>query len=207
MIQDNAAPAPDKGKMRKLIRKKVVEILKGNTDVGDAIFPNASVPPWHTELPVILVYPRSEGAAEYGVAPRELERDLDLALEIIASGPEENSELETPGTDKSLEDTLDDIAEQIEAIISADDSLQGTADNTILTNTEFEFDAAGGSPIGSCRLTFAVTYYTMSPRDITQQSINDSQGIEDYETNEVEWNIGDDEDTREATDTVDVPTT
>lgn len=201
MIQDNAAPAPDKGKLRKTIRKKVVEILKGSTDAGDAVFPNASVPPWHEELPVILVYPRSEAASEYATAPRELERDLDLAVEIIATGPEENEELDTPGTNKSLEDILDDISAQIEALIDVDDSLQGTADAAILENTEFEYDSAGGQPIGSCRLTYGVTYYTMSPRDTSGQDADN-----DFSDSKVEYNIGDDDNTREAEDTVNQPT-
>lgn len=201
MIQTNASPGADKGKNRKAIRKKIVEILKGNTDVGDAVLPNASVPIWQKHLPLILVFPRSEAVSEYAIAPRELERDLDLAIEIIATGPEENENLETPGDLKSLEDILDDIAEQVENVISADDSLQGTVDNIILENTEFEYDSTGGQPIGSCRLTFGVTYYTMSPRDTSGQNVDD-----DFLKNKVEYNIGNDENTREAEDTVNQPT-
>jgi len=191
----------DQGKKRKLIRKKVVELLKGATDAGTAVFPNASVPPWQEELPVILVYPRSEGATEYAQAPRELERDLDLAIEIVAAGPEENEELETPGSEKSLEDILDDIAEQVENVLDADDSLGCTADESMLENTEFEFDASGGQPIGSCRLTYGVTYYTMSPRNTDNQNAKDS-----FNSSNVKYNIGDDENTREAEDTVNQPT-
>ena len=108
-----------------------------------------------------------------------------------------------------MEDILDDIAEQVEKLLADDDSLQGTADSSILINTEFEFDSAGGKPVGSCRLTYGVTYYTMSPRDINTQNLNDGfeeTGPQDFETNNVEYNIGDDENTREATDTVVQPT-
>lgn len=202
MIQDNAAPAKDKGKKRKLVRKKVVELLKGKTDAGAAVFPNSSVPPWHEELPVILIYPRSESASEYATAPRELERDLDLAIEIVATGPEENDELNSPGANKSLEDILDDISEQIENILDVDDSLQGTADSSTLENTEFEYDSSGGQPIGSCRLTYGVTYYTMSPRNIDGQDANN-----DFTSSNVKYNISEiDENTREAEDTVNQPT-
>ena len=202
MIQDNSVIPKGTAKFRKLIRKKVVEILKGATDVGDSVFPNASVPVWHNELPVILVYPRSESASEYAVAPRELERDLDLVIEILATGPEENELLGTPElTEKSLEDTLDDIAQQVEDIMDADDSLQSTADGSMLQNTEMEYDASGGSPTGSCRLTYGVTYYTMSPRDTSNQNIEN-----DFNTNKVEFNISEDENTRESEDTVTQPT-
>lgn len=199
-IQDNGYPKADQGRLRKTIRKKLVEILKNNTDAGANVWPNASVPPFATELPVILVYPRTESASEYAIAPRELERDIDFSIEIIGQGPEVNDELATPeGAAKSLEDILDDIAEQVENLIDVDETLQGLCSKSILTNTEFEFDSSGGVPIGAARLTYSVTYYTMSPRDSL------TQAPDDLTTSEIGWNIGEDEDTREATDTVTVP--
>ena len=206
MIQDNAAPAADKGKLRKKIRKKVAEILKGNTDAGENVFPNASVPAWHKELAgsaLILIYPRSESASEYATAPRELDRDLDLVIEIAATGPEINQILNTPLENiKTLEDILDDIAEQVENLMDVDDSLQGEADSAIYQNTEFEFDSSGGSPIGSVRITYGINYNTMSPRSTVGQSNTDK----DYKDNEIKFNIGDDDNTRESTDIVVQPT-
>ena len=205
-IQDNAAPAADKGKLRKLIRKKVAEILKGNTDAGDNVFPNASVPTWHKELvgsALILIYPRSESATEYSAAPRELDRDLDLVIEIAATGPEINDILNTPPENtKTLEDILDDICEQVENLLDVDDSLQGTADSAVYQNTEFEFDSSGGSPIGSARITYGITYITSSPRSTIGQLNTDK----DFVDNEIKFNIGDDENTRESTDIVIQPT-
>ena len=203
MIQTNSVVPADKGRLRKTIRNKVVEILKGNiTEIGDSVFPSASVPPWHTELPVILVYAQKETATEYAIAPKELERDLDIAIEIVATGPEVNIELVSPGANKTLEDTLDDIAEKVERLLNVDDSLQDTVSDSILTNTELEYDASGGSPIGSCRLTYSITYFTMSPRDTTGQPNTDK----DFTSNKVEFNIGDDKNTRESEDTVIQPT-
>jgi len=202
MIQDNAGPPADRGLLRKNIRKKVVEILKGQTAVGNKVFPNASTVIAEELLPVILIYPRSESASKYATAPRELERDLDLAIEIIAKGPETDEKGNPPEGKKSLEDILDDIAEQIECELSRDDTLQGTVDDSILTNIEFEFEGTGGLPIGSARLTYALTYFTMSPRSVDKQG-----GLADFKTAEVEHNIGDDPDTREAKDTIVIPQT
>lgn len=203
-IQLNSAPKVDQSKQRKIIRKKIVEILKNKiTGVGPRVFPNASIPPWDEELPVILIYPRSEGATKYAEAPRELARDLDLAIEIMAKGPEVDEDGNEPVGKKSLEDILDDLTEQVECEMSRDETLQGVADDSILTNTEFEFLGDGGSPIGSARLTYAVTYYTMSPRTIDKQGI-----LHDFKKAQVDWHTGDvDDDTREAKDTVDIPTT
>lgn len=200
-IQTNNAVIADKGRLRKLIRKKVVEILKGKTDAGDRVFPNATVPPWEEELPVILIYARTEPATELSMAPRELNRSLDLAIEIIAKGPEENVDLQTPEPGvKTLEDILDDIAEQVECEMSRDDTLQDTCDDSVLTTTEFEFESVGALPIGSARLTYEVSYTTMSPRDLIKQGVDD-----DFKQNQIDYNIGDDENTVEANDTVDLP--
>ena len=201
-IQKNHSVKADLGRLRKNIRKAVVAMLKDKTAVGARVFPNASVPPWESELPVILVYQRSEPTTQLGQSPKELIRSLDLAIEIIAKGPEENVDLATPEAGvKSLEDTLDDIAEQVESELHADDTLQGTCDESELNNTEFEFESVGALPIGSARLTYTASYTTMVPRDTAKQDAND-----DFKTNQVDTNIGDDENTRESTDTVDLPT-
>lgn len=201
-IQKDGVVVPDLGHLRKNIRKAVVAMLKDKTDVGARVFSNSSVPAWEEELPVILVYQRTESAVEFAMAPKELRRSLDLAIEIVAKGPEENSDLQTPETGvKSLEDQLDDIAEQVECLLHADDTLQGTCDESSLTNTEFEFESVGALPIGSARLTYEALYNTMAPRDTSKQNADD-----DFETNQVDYNIGDDENTREASDKVDLPT-
>lgn len=202
-IQLNSAPKVDQNKQRKIIRKKIVEILKNKTDAGPRVFPNASTPPWEEELPVILIFPKSEGVVKYAEAPRELERDLDLTIEILAKGPEVDEEGNPPEGKKSLEDILDDLAEQVECELSRDETLQSVADDSILTNTEFEFAGEGAVPIGSARLTYAVTYFTMSPRTLDKQGI-----LPDFKKAQVDWHIGDEDDnTREAKDTVDIPTT
>lgn len=202
MIQDNGVIAPDKGKLRKLIRKQVALILKNKTAAGPRVFPNASVPTSEEELPVILIFPRSEPASKYSEAPRELERTLDLTIEIVAKGPEIDEEGNEPVGKTSLEDILDDLAEQVECEMSRDDTLNGTADDSILVNTEFEFEGAGGVPIGSARLSFAITYFTHYPRSSIKQGVVDA-----FEKSEIEYNIGDNEDTREAKDSLDIPQT
>jgi len=203
MIQDNGAPPEDKGRTRKAIRKKVVELLKAAdiSDVSGKVYPNASVPSWQEELPVVLVYQRNESASEYAQAPREYQRTFNLAIEIVAEGEEENDQLETPGSGlKSLEDILDDIAEEIECALSIDDTLDNVCSESMYQSTEFEFDSAGGRPIGSARLNYAVTYYTMSPRDIEKQGV-----VDDFSKANIDYQLTDDENINEATDELDIP--
>lgn len=199
VIQDNSAPPKDRGLSRKKIRKKVAEILKNATDAGPRVFPNASTPPWAEDLPVILVYARAEPVTPFSEAPRELKRDLDLTIEIIAEGPEVDEDGNEPVGKKSVEDIVDEIAEQVECAMSKDETLQGTADNSILTNTDLEFEGTGAAPTGSARLTYAIEYVTNSPRSVDKQG-----GLVDFDTAQVDFNIGEDENTRESKDTIDL---
>jgi len=201
MIQESGGPPKDRGLLRKNIRKRVVQILKGKTDAKNRVRPNASTKIKAEQLPVILVYPQSESISEFNQAPRELERELTLAIEIVATGSEVDGEGQTVSTKKSLEDQLDDIAEQIECEMSRDDTLGGVADMSILTGVDMEFDGEGGQPIGSARLTYAITYTTMSPRSLDKQD-----GLADFDEANVQFNIGDDENTRETEDTIDLTT-
>lgn len=197
-IQTNNAPKADAGKQRKLIRKKVAELLKGKTDAGDRVFPNATIPTWEEELPAILVYTRSEPVTPYAETPRELERNLDIIIEIKAKGPETDEEGEAPLDGESLEDILDDISEQVEAIMSVDDSLEDTADESILQNTELDYEGTGALPIGAARLSYNITYYTMSPRQ--GAALNNLGKVE------AQYHVGKvDEKTREAKDTIAIP--
>lgn len=201
-IQDNNAVKADQGKLRKFIRKKVAEILKDKTDAGPRVFPNSSIPPWVEDLPVILVFQRGEDASKYAEAPRELQRDLDIVIEIYAAGPEIDEDGNPPkdadgNEKKTLEDILDDVAEQIEVEMARDDTLQETASESILTNTEFEFEGSGGVPTGTARLTYGVTYYTMSPRSDDPRP--------DLKKTVVEWNTDGDDSTIQAEDEVDIP--
>lgn len=191
-------------KTRKQIRAKVVSLLKNKTNAGPRVFPNYSVPPAEEELPVILVYPRSEGASMYAEAPREFTRDLDLTIEIIADGPEVDENGDPPKGKSSLEDRLDDIAEQVECEMARDETLGCTADDSFLSQTEFEFEGGGGQPIGSCRLTYTVRYNRMMPDSVEKQLGE----LDAFEGADVQFDLIESEpNTIEAQDTIDVPIT
>jgi hypothetical protein len=201
MIQTNGYVIKDKGRLRKNIRKAIVSILKDKTSAENRVYSNPSIPPAEKELPIILVYSRTEPVEPLADAPRELIRRLGIIIEIIAKGSEDNLEVGTPenGVDP-VDDILDDMAEQVEQAMSKDDTLLATCDDSILTNTEFEYESEGGLVIGALRLSYDVTYTTMSPRSSLDQGIKDS-----FLTNTVDYNISEDENTREATDKVDLP--
>lgn len=186
---------------RTKIRKQVIKMLQAEKDLTAKIFPNLSTSVMDDDLPCIKVYPQDEDAEKYAETPRELKRIIGLRIEIIASGPEEPNE-----TDKvSLEDQLDDIAEQVECALSRDDSLGNTADDIILTSTVFDFEGGGAQPIASCRLSFAVTYHQTVPDSIDKQS-----GVEDLKRAHINYHVGHDDeepdlDNTEAEDDVVLP--
>jgi hypothetical protein len=187
---------------RKSIREAIKKALRDKTLASERVFTNSATVAWQGELPVILIYPKSEAAEEYAVAPRELRRELQVTIECIASGPEEP--LVTEGKE-TVEDLLDTLAEQVECELSRDDTLGCTADDIILVGTEFEFDASGSQSIGSCRLTYQVTYHQKVPDTVDKQA-----GIEDFKRSHSDWHVGhEDEDpdlaNKEATDDVDIP--
>ena len=147
------------GPRRQDIRKKIREILIGKTIAGTRVFTNQAAPTWVEDLPVILIYPRSESAELFNQAPRELKREIQMVIEIVASGSEEpNAE------DKdTVEDILDEMSTLIECEMARDETLENLADMSILTSTDFDFAGEGAKPIGSARLVYNIVYYEASP--------------------------------------------
>lgn len=181
--------------------------MKGKTHAGDRVFPNYSVNPGEEQLPCIMVYPDTEGADKYGDAPREFELGLGMRIEIVAAGPEVDEEGNYPNPDlqTSVEDLLDYIWEQVVCELSKDETLGGVCDDSMLTNTEFQFEGEGGQPIGSCRMSYLFTYYRLIPESVDKQLGT----LDDHTELGLTWKLKEDssdDDTTEATDTVAVPT-
>jgi len=160
---------------RTLIRKAVIDILKGKTLAGDRVFSNRSIPATEENLPIVHVFTLSEDIDEYSQAPRALARALSLVVEVIARGTK----------DAPLEDCLDEISMQIEQTLSLDDTLNRTCDDCILSSVSFETVDDGALPIGSCRLTFTVKYVTDMPNSVEDQAVN----LRELKTVGASWNI------------------
>lgn len=180
---------------RKELRKKVVELL--STPDGDGVYPTAAQGRVHPsrvfhhrkgELPVICVYTLQESVSPESqqTAPRELARDVSLVIEAWVK-----VEPTTPGQQPLADDALDDIAEQIEAVMHADPYLAGTAGDSILVDTDTEMVEGGGEMMGLLVMTYAVTYRTYAP---------DTSGVvrDDFLTVSAEHNQGGTQDTDDA---------
>jgi len=178
---------------RREIRKYVVSLLKRKrTDAEDRVTGNRSLPAWEEHLPVINVYTRGEDLTEWAQAPREMLRNLRLVCECIVSGK----------TEEEVADALDTMTEDVEAIMSQDDTLGDRCEDILLTDVEFEWQEGGERPLASARLIWNCKYMTPMPRDRKGLGITPFEGID------AEWDVGTAADPDpEAEDTIDLPQT
>lgn len=176
--------------VRMQIRKNLVAILKGRTDARERVFFNRTKNTWAENLPAINMYFRGEPEIqEYSQAPRQMRRILQLEVEMVADG----------NSDTEAADKIDCLCEQVESLLSLDDSLGGCADDIVLQSVDdIEGVSEGSKTTMATRLTYRVRYNTFNPRE-------DAQKFEDFLTASGEWNLQPGQDSADrATDTVNV---
>lgn len=149
---------------RQEIRETVVQLLKdANTTAGQRVYENRMEPLRKQDLPAIIVYTMRERIdPAWDTAPRELKRTTTIAIEAALLATDD------------VDDELDAMARDIEGAMHVDDTLNGCAADSLLTETEVEIFVAGKEPIGAIRLTYDVTYYTQVPdeSDVERDNLN-----------------------------------
>lgn len=158
------------------IRKSIVAMLKAKienfTDIdvkmitANRYFPVPTSPDeCEAKLPLIGIYMRSESAVINTVAPRRLKRTVPMVIEIVV------------GANENFDDDIDYLCSAVEKVIHSDDTLNGSADDCVMTGTEVDVSMDGEIPFGAARMTFDATYYTDAPEE---QDLKDFEGL-DYE--------------------------
>ena len=139
---------------RTLIREAVKERLVAQLPAIDPritaarISIHRSTPLFAGKLPAVLIYTRDERIDDQPNADPGLRyRKLDLSVEIIASG------------DAAAEEA-DVLAQAVEAILDADDTLGLLVEGTRLTRTEVDQGGEGDTPVLAARLSFEIIYWT-----------------------------------------------
>ena len=139
---------------RTLIREAVAAQLSANLQKVDPrisasrISIHRSTPLFAGKLPAILIYTRDERIEDQPNADPGLRyRKLELSVEIIASG------------DAAAEEA-DVLAQAVEAILDADETLGLLVEGTRLARTEVDQGGEGDTPILAARLSFEVSYWT-----------------------------------------------
>lgn len=136
---------------RKQIRNAMQQALIGQTAAGSNVFTSRSRPILEIlqkrEL-VLSVYTADERSQRDGTGYL-LERDLMVSIEGMAGGGDD------------LDDVLDDLADEVEAVVNADPTLGNLlADDLVLESTSVEISARGNMQVGAFRLDFATKYQT-----------------------------------------------
>lgn len=141
---------------RIFIRNKFVELLLGQTDVGDKVFKNRARPfinmtGWVSQLPAMVVYTNDETSQQVDAAPARWERRAIISVEIHAQAGEDTDDL------------LDHISEQVETAIGRFD-WEPLEMRMSLSGTQMAVRDVGESQItGACAISFEITYYSYLP--------------------------------------------
>lgn len=134
---------------RENIRDALVSAVTNLTTTGSRVYRSRVYPLAADKLPGLVVYCRSE------TSEREVLIGLPTRLVRVAQFVVEGYARATADVDE----TLDDIAAEVEAAIGGSQFTAAARDCT-LTSTEIDFSDGGEQPLGIIRLTFAVTYRT-----------------------------------------------
>lgn len=135
---------------RKLIRDAVVAALTGETVAGTRVKSTREAPATTDELPCITVYTLEEPVQEGKSAPRELKRNLVVAVDGWVESVEQDD----------TDDLMDDLALEIETAMDADVYISNTASDSWLTFTEMKISRSGERTIGVVHMEYLVEYRT-----------------------------------------------
>lgn len=132
---------------RQTIRDALVALLvAAGTNAGSRVYGSRETATSETELPVILVYTKDETAVSRDLSSKTSIRSLNVKIRIkcLVNG--------------TVDDSLDTLADQIEAAIRGSISISGTALAAIYQNTEITFDSDGETESGVAELSYEVKY-------------------------------------------------
>lgn len=160
---------------RKTIRHAIANVLLNNTSAGAHVYASRTRKLSKESLPAILVYTNNEDVEVFNESPREYRRTLTLGIEIAARA------------DDDLDDTLDDIAQEVERILS-ENQTPGGADTLLLTGATIVLNADGDNQHGGCVLTYDAIYFTLDVSEgVAGPGVPAENVITPFETGGVTW--------------------
>ena len=134
--------------VRKSIRDNIETTLTGLTTTGTNVFASRVYPIQSGKMPGLCIYTSSETIEAQTIKPpRGLIRSLEVSVEAYVEGA-------------SPDDTLDNIAAQVEAAMATDRTRGGNAKDTCLRTFEAEFAGEGEKPIVVGRFIYEIMYST-----------------------------------------------
>lgn len=134
---------------RELIRSTVETLLTGLTTTGSSVSASRVYALPASALPALLIYPGTEQQERILTVgyPRRIVRHLELIIEGRAQGAD-------------MDDTLDQIAEEVEIAMASDVKLGINVTDSQLLQTDYQLTGEGQTPQGAIMLRYRVEYVT-----------------------------------------------
>jgi hypothetical protein len=131
---------------RKLLRKKIVEILKDANipKIGQDVFSQRSVPSDIEGLPVLLVYSKNTSVQRFDESPKRYMESVDITIECVTQHSD----------DELLADEMDDLALAVEKVIEDNFELENICQSVELKSVVQDTEGDGQSPVGSAKVTY-----------------------------------------------------
>jgi hypothetical protein len=130
------------------IRSALVTALTGLTTTGARVYANRLYPMDTAELPGLRIYLDADSITPESIhAPITYGHELTLSIEACARAG------------SGLDNTLDQIALEVETALASGLTVSGKALEPVLTGSQYD-DEPGSPPVGVKRLNFSLAYFT-----------------------------------------------
>ena len=133
---------------RAQIKARIQTVLTGLATTGSNVFLSRTYPIATSDLPGLLIYANSESIErlEIGIQNRQ-QRTLDLSIEAVAKG-------------NTAESTLDQVTVEVEEAMANDQTLNGLAIDSAITDTQIR-QASAESEFFIATMRYTVLYRTI----------------------------------------------
>ena len=136
--------------VRKQIRDAIKTALTGLATTGANCYQSRVFPFESTKLPALLIYTKSETTDFDTISlPRDVMRVLEINVEAYVQGT------------ANYDNTLDQIAVEVEEAIAADVTLGGLTTDLQTVAFEADFSGDGEQTVAIGRFTISATYRTL----------------------------------------------
>lgn len=136
--------------VRKQIRDAIKTALTGLATTGANCYQSRVFPFESTKLPALLIYTKSETTDFDTISlPRDIMRVLEINVEAYVQGT------------ANYDNTLDQIAVEVEEAIAADVTLGGLTKDLQTVAFEADFSGDGEQTVAIGRFTISATYRTL----------------------------------------------
>ena len=133
--------------VRRQLREAAAALVTGLGTTGTRVFQSRMRPQSDTALPCLLVATNDEAISPASIDDH-YERSLTLSIKGIAKAS------------ASLDDTLDQIALEVETALAGDPDFGNLAAGLQLRGIQIDFDDTTDKPVGVITLDYAITYFT-----------------------------------------------